>query len=88
MPSPLESCAFAGELRHALNELKVTKADVAAQTAQYDQFISSLPRLERRVELLTKERDSLKQILTMYQDEVPKAVTPGDYPHCKFQTRI
>ena len=73
-------CTHTGELQSAVNELKEAKDALAAQRSKYDQFSSSQPRSERCIELLTKERDSLKQILTMYQEEAPKAVAAGSTP--------
>ncbi|KAA6425687.1 MAG: hypothetical protein FRX49_04584 [Trebouxia sp. A1-2] len=68
----------AGELQQTLKELSENKAALIAQASMCEQLSTSQSRLERRVELLTKERDSLKQILTLYQEEDPKpAVADG-----------
>lgn len=70
-------CLHLGELQQALKELSENKAALIAQTSMCEQFNTSQSRLERRVELLTKERDSLKQILTLYQEEDPKPAIAG-----------
>jgi len=66
-----------GELQQTLKELSENKAALTAQKLMCDQLSTSQSRLERRVELLTKERDSLKQILTLYQEEDPKPAVAG-----------
>ncbi len=66
-----------GELQHLAGELAEAKAALSAKASLCEQLSSSKPRLERRVELLIKERDSLKQILALYQEEVPKAAAAG-----------
>ncbi|DBA74329.1 TPA: hypothetical protein ACH3X1_011104 [Trebouxia sp. C0004] len=67
----------AGELQQTLKELSENKAVLTAQTSMCEQLSTSQSRLERRVELLTKERNSLKQILTLYQEEDPKPAVAG-----------
>lgn len=67
-----------GELQQTAKELRETSAALTAKTSMCEQLSSSQARLERRVELLTKERDSLKQTLTLYQDEVPQPAAAGD----------
>jgi len=66
-----------GELQQTLKELSENKAALTAQKLMCDQLSTSQSRLERRVELLTKERDSLKQILTLYQEEDTKPAVAG-----------
>ncbi len=51
-----------------------------------EQLSTGQSRLERRVELLTKERDSLKQILTLYQEEDPNPAVEGAASQCCFTT--
>ncbi len=70
-------CLHLGELQQTLKELSENKAALTAQTSMCEQLSTSQSRLERRVELLTKERDSLKQILTLYQEEDPKPAVAG-----------
>ena len=66
-----------GDLQQAMKEVRESKAALAAQAATCDQLSSNQARLQRQVELLAKERDSLKHVLTLYQEEPPKAPAPG-----------
>ena len=66
-----------GDLQQAMKEVREGKAALAAQAAICEQLNSNQARLQRQVELLAKERDSLKHVLTLYQEEPPKAPAPG-----------
>lgn len=53
-------------------------AAAAAQQSLQEQLSNSQSRLQRRLELVTKERDSLKQVVTLYQENAsPEAATAG-----------
>lgn len=69
---------LSGEQQQTAKELRETSATLTAKISMCEQLSSSQARLERRVELLAKERDSLKQILSLYQDEVPQPAAAGD----------
>ena len=60
-----------GDLQQAMKEVREGKAALAAQAATCEQLSSNQARLQRQVDLLAKERDSLKHVLTLYQEEAP-----------------
>lgn len=68
--------SFAGQLQEALTNSSKADAALAAVKEANTDMSSRQPRLERRIQLLNKEVDSLKQVLKMYEDEAPKAAAP------------
>lgn len=66
----------AGQLQDALKQNTEAEAALTALKAANTDLSNRQPRLERRVQLLTKEVDSLKQVLKMYEDEAPGAAAP------------
>jgi hypothetical protein len=69
---------IAGELRTAQESLR--EADAAAQAARAAEAdaATTAARLERKVGLLTKERDGLKRILASYDED--EAAGSGPWP--------
>lgn len=67
-----------GQLEQATRQQSEHAAALAAQESLYEQLSSSQTRLQRRLELITKERDSLKQVVALYQENAgPQASTAG-----------
>lgn len=68
----------AGQLEHANRQQSEHAAAVAEQMSLSEQLSSSQTRLQRRLELITKERDSLKQVMALYQENAgPQASAAG-----------
>lgn len=69
----------AGQLEQANRQHSDQAAALAAQESLFEQLSSSQTRLQRHLELITKERDSLKQVVTLYQENAgPQASTTGE----------
>lgn len=70
----------AGQLEQANRQHSDQAAALAAQESLFEQLSSSQTRLQRHLELITKERDSLKQVVTLYQENAgPEASTTGKH---------
>ena len=68
----------AGQLEQANRQHKDQAAALTAKEAVFEQLSSSQTRLQRHLELITKERDSLKQVVMLYQENAsPQASTTG-----------
>lgn len=69
----------AGQLEQANRQQSEHAAALAAQKSLFEQLSSSQTRLQRRLELITKERDSLKQVVALYQENAgPQASAAGE----------
>lgn len=72
-----------GQLQNAAKQQSDTDAALTQQNEQNASLSSQQPRLERRVQLLNKEVESLRQVLKMYEDEAPAAAaTTGKETLC------
>ena len=70
---------FAGQLEQANRQQSEHAAALAAKESLFEQLSGSQTRLQRRLELSTKERDSLKQVVALYQENVgPQASNAGE----------
>ncbi|KAL3148911.1 hypothetical protein ABBQ32_001779 [Trebouxia sp. C0010 RCD-2024] len=68
----------AGHLEQAKGQQSEQAAALAAQKSLFEQLSSSQTRLQRRIELVTKERDSLKQVVMLYQENAGQQATTTD----------
>ena len=62
-------CAYTGRLEQATRQQNESATALEAQKSAFQQLNSSQSSLQRRVDLISKERDSLKQLIGLYQDE-------------------
>ena len=67
-----------GQLEQAKRQQSEHAAALAAQESSFEQLRSSHTRLQRGLDLMIKERDSLKQVVALYQENAgPQAATTG-----------
>lgn len=67
--------ACSGQLQEATKRSGEAESALTACKEANTDLTNRQPRLERRLQLLTKEVDSLKQVLKMYEDEAPTTST-------------
>lgn len=69
-----------GQLQDTAKQSSEAQSALAALKETHSDLSSHQPRLERQLQLLTKEVHSLKQVLKMYEDEAPKPASSTGSP--------
>ena len=67
--------ACSGQLQEAVKRSSEADSALTACKEANTDLTNRQPRLDCRLQLLTKEVDSLKQVLKMYEDEAPTTST-------------
>lgn len=61
-------CKYAGQIERAKRQQTESAVALEAQKSAFEQLSNIQSSLQRRLDLISKERDSLKQVVALYQE--------------------